>query len=269
MDKTFSLLTFNCFGGLNWTTPRRLLTLARELNASSPEVVCLQEVQTRAAQRLLARACTNYPAQLFVPGVRAPRGSLLTLARQSPLAPPTFTRYDTQGSWYTLTLMDRLTQKGALITSLTYAGLPILVVNTHLVANYGANWAQKSRAAHAQQLQLRQLATLIADLPTTALVLVAGDFNMPRGCWLYEEFLTLSGLQDPLAGDARPTYRPFPGVPSRYALPIDFIFLRPPSSLRVHPMLTLCFTDRLPLVGGGEGYLSDHIGVRITLQFDN
>ena len=269
MTTTFSLLTFNCFGGLSWTTPRRLLTLARELSHMTPEVVCLQEVQTRAAHRLLTRACISHPEQVFIPGLRAPRGSLLTLTRKSPLAPPTFTRYMEQGSWYTLTLMDRITQKGALITQLAYGGLPIIIVNTHLVANYGANWQPQSRAARAQQLQLQQLAALIAALPASALVLVAGDFNLPRGCWLYEEFLALSGLQDPLAGDARPTYRPFPGVPSRYALPIDYIFLRPPPALSVQTQLTFCFTERLPFVGGGQGYLSDHLGLCITLQFDN
>ncbi len=265
-DTTFSLLTFNCFGGLNWTTPRRLLTLARELERQAPEIVCLQEVQTQVAQRLLLHACTSHPQRAYVPGRRAPRGSLLTLAR-TPINAPAFARYDTQGAWYTPTLMDRLTQKGALVTSLHYAGRDVIVINTHLVANYGANWRPGSRAALDQQRQLRQLATLVHTLPAEALVLVAGDFNIPRGSWLYDEFLALSGAQDPLAGDLRPTYRPFPGIPARYARPIDFIFLRPPSDLNVQMEADLCFTDKLPLVGGGQSYLSDHLGVQVTLRW--
>jgi endonuclease/exonuclease/phosphatase family metal-dependent hydrolase len=96
---------------------------------------------------------------------------------------------------------------------------------------------------------------------------VAGDFNIPRGNWLYDEFLQLSGLYDPLAGDGRPTYRPFPGVPARYALPMDFIFVRPPPGLQVQAEADLHFTEKLALVGGRHGYLSDHLGVRITLRW--
>ncbi|MDQ3248986.1 MAG: endonuclease/exonuclease/phosphatase family protein [Chloroflexota bacterium] len=264
-ETSFSLLTFNCFGGLNWTTPRRLLALARELAQYEPTVACFQEVETHAARRLLLRACTSHPEQVFIPGRRAPLGSLLTLA-QTPLGTPQFVRYLNQGAWYSPTLMDRLTQKGALITQLQVGDVPVVMINTHLVANYGANWRPDSRAARDQQSQLRQLASLVRDQPPTALVLVAGDFNIPRGGWLYDEFLMLSGLHDPLAGDERPTYRPFPGVPARYALPIDFVFVRPPAHLPIQTEATLCFGERVALVGGGQSYLSDHLGVLVTLK---
>ena len=81
MKTIFSLLTFNCFGGLHWTTPRRLRALGQELDRLAPEVVCLQEVQTHAARRLLQRVCAGHPAHAYVPGRRAPLGSLFTLAR--------------------------------------------------------------------------------------------------------------------------------------------------------------------------------------------
>ena len=267
MKTTFSLLTFNCFGGLHWTTPRRLRALGQELDRLAPEVVCLQEVQTHAARRLLQRVCAGHPAHAYVLGRRAPLGSLLTLGR-APLSPPYFARYTTQGSWYTLTLMDRITQKGALVAQIWHEGVEIIVVNTHLVANYGANWRTESRAARAQQSQLHELAALVAALPATALVLVAGDFNIPRGSWLYEEFLQRSGLADPLAGDGRPTYRPLPGVPARYALPIDFVFVRAPSQLDLHTEPALYFTEKLALGGARPGYLSDHLGVRMTLRWE-
>jgi endonuclease/exonuclease/phosphatase family metal-dependent hydrolase len=265
-DTIFSLLTFNCFGGLSWTTPRRLRTLAQELDRSAAEIVCLQEVQTYAAQKLLTRTCTRHPEQAYIPGMRAPRGSLLTLAREK-LGLTQFTRYETQGPWHGPTLMDRITQKGALITQLEHAGVPVSVVNTHLVANYGANWRPENRVARDQQRQLQQLATLVRTQSPEALVLVAGDFNLPRGSWLYDEFLERSGLYDPLAGDIRPTYRPFPGVPARYALPIDFVFVRPPSALSVQVETEFYFTEKQSLVGGGRGYLSDHMALLVTLRW--
>ncbi len=262
----FSLVTFNCFGGLNWTTPRRLRSLARELQQIQPDVVCLQEVQSHWALRLLQQLTESRLAQAYLSGRTAPLGALLTLTQQSP-GKTSFTRYTNQGAWLGPTLMDQLTQKGMLLMQTEWAGQTVIVINTHLVANYWAKWQRGSRAAQEQQRQLHQLADLVQAQPTTALVLVAGDFNIPRGSWLYEEFLQRSGLTDPLAGDVRPTYRPFPGVPVHYALPIDFVFLRIPPGMNVQTTADLCFTETCAYVGGGQGYLSDHVGVQVTLNW--
>jgi endonuclease/exonuclease/phosphatase family metal-dependent hydrolase len=267
MNAAFSLLTFNCFGGLAPTTLRRLATLGRELDQRAYDVVCLQEVQSHAARRLLIRASTGYPAAAHAPALFAPRGALLTLAR-APLTQVRYTRYHIQGRWYTPTVMDVLTQKGVLATRLLHAGTPIVVLNTHLMANYGANWRPESRAVGEQRAQLLQLAELVREQPAEALVLVAGDFNIPRGGWLHAELLERAGLRDLLADDARPTYRPFPGVSLRYALALDFVLMRAPPGLQLEVEGDLCFAERLPLVGGGQGYLSDHIGVEVRLSWE-
>ncbi len=78
------------------------------------------------------------------------------------------------------------------------------------------------------------------SFPAEALVMLVGDFNLPRGSWLYEDFLAESGMEDTLAGDKRPTYRPLPGVPAHYALPIDFVFVRRPQNLPITCTSTLC-----------------------------
>jgi len=263
---TFSLLTFNCFGGSNWSVARRLPTVVRELERLAPHVVCLQEVQSPLALRLFTAASDHFGAHAFLPGLRFPFGALCTLA-QGPIGEHHFIRYRHGGRWLGLTAMDRLTRKGVLVTHLQRTPLPITVLNTHLLANYGANWQPTSTAAVAQQQQLHQLAEIVHKQPADTLVIVAGDFNIPRGCWLYEEFIERSGLTDPLAGDDRPTYRPFPGVPGRYALPIDFVFVRTPPGVSVETEARLRFGDQVPYVDGGKGYLSDHLGVQVTLQW--
>ena len=266
MPNTFSILTINCFGGLLWRVRQRLPTLRRELEQLAPDVVCLQEVQTSFTLRTLTRASAVFTAHAYQPGLHFPLGALCTLSQQA-FDEERFVRYDAQGRWLGPTIMDRMTRKGILITKLDYAGVPILVLNTHILANYGANWLEQSRAAHEQQRQLHQLADVVQEQPQDALVLVAGDFNIPRGSWLYDEFLERSGLGDPLAGDERPTYRPFPGVPERYALPIDFVFLRAPAGVRVETEATLQFGEQVDYTGGGTGYLSDHLGVQVTVEF--
>jgi endonuclease/exonuclease/phosphatase family metal-dependent hydrolase len=258
-------MTFNCFGGVSWRPRRRLLTLARELERAGPMIVCLQEVQTHAARRIIVGACGRYPTHAYAPGLQAPRGALLTLS-QAPLSQVSFLRYEAQGAWYGPTLMDRLTGKGALITRLDQRGLPIIVINTHLLANYGADWRQASPGAQDQQRQLAQLAAWVRQQPADSLVVLCGDFNLPRGSWLYAEFVAASGMLDVLADDPRPTYRPFPGVPARYALPLDFIFVRLPAGLPLTVKADLCLGERLALVGGGRDYLSDHLGVQVTIS---
>lgn len=267
MSFSFSCLTFNCFGGLHWNTPARLRTLARWLTHTQPDLVCLQEVQSYPALNLLLRLCTSHPYRAYAPGLHAPAGALLTLARQ-PLLAPHFTRYTSQGAWFSLTLLDRITQKGMLCTTLAQGAHPLIVINTHLLANYRGNWTENHLAAHQQQEQLQQLARLVQSQPPDSILLVMGDFNVPRGSWLYKEFLHESGLRDVLAGDERPTYRPFRSLPARFALPIDFVFVRTPPTLSVAIVADRCFAEPLPLVGGGVGYLSDHLGVQVTLQWE-
>ena len=108
-----------------------------------------------------------------------------------------------------------------------------------------------------------------SDFPTTrwTLVVAAGDFNFPRGSWLYDEFLAASGMIDPLAGDARPTVRAFPGVPARYAQPIDFALVRAPALPGLRIASELRFVEQVRF-SGRPRFLSDHVGVELRVGWD-
>src|SRR5258706_411019 len=231
----FSLVTLNCFGVPTPLTQRRLLALAHELNSDPVHVVCFQEVQSHIYRRLLLRACTLYFASAFYPFIHAPKGGLLTLS-QLPVESMKFIMYHARGLWYTPAVTDWILHKGILCTQVTLNGQTFYVLNTHLNANYRGNWQAYNHYTQQEHLQLRQLASIVRKLPMQAVIVVAGDFNIPRGSWLYDEFLQESGLTDPLAGDTRPTFRLPPGMPRRYAHPIDFTFVRTPplAGLEVH-----------------------------------
>lgn len=264
----FSLITLNCFGVPTPNTHHRLLTLARELDRQGADIVCLQEVQTHVYRRLLMRANERYPASAYEPFVHAPKGGLLTLA-QRPIEQQQFTLYRERGMWYTPAVMDWILHKGVLATHLTCDDLPIVVLNTHLVANYQGDWSERNRFARSEWAQLQQLAEIVAAQPAEALIVTCGDFNIPRGSWLYERFLDVSGMIDPLAGDTRWTYRALERLAQRFGLPIDFTFVRAPQLPGLQFKSDLIFRDRLPLLGGGEGYLSDHCGVALNLSWDS
>jgi endonuclease/exonuclease/phosphatase family metal-dependent hydrolase len=260
-----TLLTFNTFGIVNWDTAFRLNALVAQLNQVAPDIVCLQEIHRHSFRRMIATGALHYPTAIFEPMRIRPMGGLLTLAK-SPGAhavghPTRFNLYREQGPWYTLNVMDRMLRKGMLVTHHEHAGQPIVVINTHLIANYAADYDQTSGAARMQRAQLRQLAELVCEQPAGALVFAVGDFNIPRHSWLYEEFLERSGMEDTLSGDARPTYRPLPGVPGRYALPIDFVFVRRPAESIITFASSLIFDQRVPLVGRYKNFLSDHLAI--------
>jgi endonuclease/exonuclease/phosphatase (EEP) superfamily protein YafD len=155
-----------------------------------------------------------------------------------------------------------------LISSLHWGDVPVVVINTHILANYSGDWERRGVFTRMQEKQLRQLADTVASQPSNALVAVVGDFNLPRGSHLYHNFLYQTGLMDALAGDQRPTHRPPAGVPAHYSLPIDFVFLRVPANLSLQITGDLRFASKLNLTHKHQDYLSDHnaIEVKFTLS---
>lgn len=264
----FSLVTYNCFGAPTPRARRRLLALAHELNRRAESVVLLQEVQANIYRRLLIEASTGYPFSSYEPFIYAPKGGLLTLA-QLPIERREFILYRAREIVRPPAMMDWALHKGVLLVRTAVAGVPVVLLNTHLSANYSVNWNQGNHYARIEQAQLRQLAEIVHAQPAEALVVAAGDFNIPRGSWLYDEFLSESGMIDPLAGDQRPTHRPPAGLPARFARSIDFALLRLPELPNVSVHSDLCFTQPVPIGGARLGYLSDHDGIELRISWDS
>ena len=64
------------------------------------------------------------------------------------------------------------------------------------------------------------------------------------------------------------SYRPLPGVPSYFALPIDFVFVRAPQLPGFHIESQLAFSDKVELMDRRLGYLSDHLAIHTKLHWD-
>lgn len=264
-----TILTMNCLG-LPLPLPGvrgRLRALGAALANSNADVACLQEVGRWRYLPLLRSDEKRWPTAVATPHGYAPKGGLVTLTR-SPVERCDYHVFRERGSAASLHAAERYQGKGVLVTSLMIDTLPVVVLNTHLAANYAANWSYTNPYAKVERAQLRQVAEVVESLPHDALVIVAGDFNVPRHSWLYEELRAATGLIDPLAHDRTPTYRPLPGVPARAAQAIDHILVRMPPHLSCTLEARLCFTEQVVLAHGSEGFLSDHLGVRVTLCWD-
>ncbi len=264
-----TLMTMNCLG-LPVPVPglrRRLGALGRVLAATGSNLVCLQEVGRWRHLPLLRHDEATWPHVAALAYPYAPKGGLVTLSRL-PIVETNYYAFRERGRTASLHAAERYQGKGVLSTAMDVAGQRIVVLNTHLAANYSARWSYTNPYAKVERAQLHEIADLLRDVPTTAVVLVAGDFNVPRGSWLYDEFLLMTGLHDPLGTSTDPTYRPLAGLPARAEQALDHILVRAPGGLVLKAKAELCFRDPVWLAHGMSGYLSDHLGVRLALHWE-
>jgi endonuclease/exonuclease/phosphatase family metal-dependent hydrolase len=252
--KTFSLVSLNIFGLPLLAPPRRLRAIMREIEGSGASLACLQEVQTHAYLHTLRSACGTYEHHAFSRRTFSPEGGLLTLGR-TPFESVSFIPYRVQGPWWS---PERYLNKG-------------VVLNTHLHLNPYGNWESLNRVAQIELAQIRQLAEVVNDQPHDALVVVCGDFNFPRGCFLYDELIARTGLIDPLADDRRPTWRSPLDLAflRRFEVPYDLMLLRRPDWHGLRPRVEFCLDEKVHFEGRGAGYLSDHVGLKLSFHWED
>lgn len=262
------MLSMNCLGlpvplpGLR----RRLSALGKAIVESEADVACLQEVWRWRHIPLLRHEEGSWSHAVAVPHPYAPKGGLVTLSRL-PVVDTEYHVFQERGSVASLHATERHQAKGVLKTVVRLADQEVVILNTHLAANYTATWSYTNPYAKVERRQLRELAEIVRDIPSDTLVVVSGDFNVPRGSWLYHEFRTATDLIDPLSNSEEPTFRPPPGLPARAIQALDHIMVRAPQELAVELKAQLCFGDPVLLPHGTTGYLSDHLGVRLTVEW--
>ncbi|MGB8645309.1 MAG: endonuclease/exonuclease/phosphatase family protein [Anaerolineae bacterium] len=255
------LLTLNCYSlPFDRTTRPRLETIAQEVQALSLDVVCFQEVHLWRYARLLARSLPEYAHSASAPYLYTPRGGLLTLSRH-PIARQRFVLYEKRGRLHSPGFADWLLHKGILIAELTLPHTPVVIVNTHLLANYNADWSHGNHYARHQGAELEQLLHTLDEIERDRLVIVVGDFNIPTGTRLYGDFVRAAGLIDPLASSAQPTFRPPRFLPAHYALPLDHVLVRAPAGQLPEVSAQIVLARPVRLVNGIEAYLSDHSAI--------
>jgi endonuclease/exonuclease/phosphatase family metal-dependent hydrolase len=263
----FSLLSLNTFGlplFLGW---RRLGRLMRQLDHYPASAICLQEIQQNSYVPLLLAGLPDYRHHAFELNWFAPKGGLFTAARV-PLSHSHFTAYQNRGHPLSAGFADWALNKGVLLSQLEIAGHSIVLMNTHLHANYTGNWTRDHPMARIQLDQVMHLAEMVRSQPADALVIVCGDFNFPRGTWLYQALLENSGLTDPLAQDPRPTYRPFPLLPGKWSLPIDFVLVRRPAQLQPELRADIIQIEDPEHSLRVRRFLTDHNALTLSIRWD-
>lgn len=263
----FSLLSLNTFGLPLYLGWERLGRLADQLNRVPVTAICLQEIQQNAYTHLIQRGLTFYPHAVFERHRYAPKGGLAIYSRL-PFAAQRFEVYHDRGPWHSISFADWALYKGFQSVHYEVEGMSIIVLNTHMNANYGGVWHHTNRLTRILHRQVQQLNQAIHSLPEDALVIICGDLNFPRNSYLYEELIAHNNLFDPLLEDQRPTYRPFPLAPSRWKTSLDYVLVRHSARLECDIQADLIpiedSTKPLPF----QRFLTDHNALVLRASWD-
>jgi endonuclease/exonuclease/phosphatase family metal-dependent hydrolase len=144
----------------------------------------------------------------------------------------------------------------------------VVVVNTHMLANYDEDWTTGNRFVTEQRKDLAQLAEAVRRLDRESLVIVAGDFNVPMTNPLFVEFTSRCDLRSAFgpAPDAAPaTIRQ--ARPDRPALTIDNVLFRAPAGSSFQATARLRFEEPVMLTSGRQTVASDHLAVEAEFVF--
>jgi len=254
----FSLLSLNTFGLPLFLGLGRLMRLTRQLDRFPASVLCFQEIQQNAYVPFLKRGLPDYPHQAFETSTFAPKGGLFTAARM-PMQTSQFIAYENRGRLFSAGFADWVLNKGVLVSEFMIESHRVVIMNTHLHANYAGHWDPDDRMSLIQRDQVLHLAAMVNEQAPDALVIVCGDFNFPRNTFLYDALLGASTLRDPLAEDPRPTYRPFPLLPSeKWSIPIDFCLVRVPDASTVQLRADIVEVSDESRKFAPQRFLTDH-----------
>jgi endonuclease/exonuclease/phosphatase family metal-dependent hydrolase len=260
---TLRILTFNCL--YHGAARQRLDAIGPLLNASSLDIVCLQEVTRQRNVRLLESHLRTYQPAAFKPYSVAVAGGLVTFSRHR-IQRTSYEVFRGRGPHWTLAWADRLLRKGFLTSWLQFEALSLVVINTHLVANYDEDWSPGNRFVREQRSDLEQLALAIDRLDRESLVVVAGDFNVPAENPMLVEFMARCGLRDtfsPAGGQRAPTFRQT--RPDRPVQALDHVLYRPIPGAHAQVTARLRFEEPVAVAGRGLAFASDHLAVEAEI----
>lgn len=260
--QSFSLLSLNAFGIPFFLSYWRIMRLVAELNRLDPTVLCLQEIQQNAYVPLLKDGLAGYSHLAFSPNRFAPKGGLVTAARGGSSE---FHPFPHRGKWLSIGFADWALNKGVLVTELEIEGWLVVVMNTHLQANYLGDWALTNTQTQIQLEQVKFLAELARSQPAEAWVFACGDFNFPRRTPPYDLLMAESGLTDALTGDPRPTYQPFPLVPSKWEMSLDYFFYRMPAGETIQVRADILPIENAAGSSAFGRFLTDHCALVLNI----
>jgi exonuclease III len=250
--------------------PSRLAPLADratrfggELDASTVDVVNLQEVWTRPTLAVIRRYLPSYRHVAWRRGLTGqPAGGLVTFSRV-PVGAVSYTsfagiRAGAGGLRFRLGRAVNSMLQGVLVVELP--DLRAVVTNTHLSANHDGDWSAGNRYHPFQRAQLERVHAVVRRV-AAPLTVLTGDFNIAGDGPLYPLIVGEAGWRDPFRATDPATYHAEFLPPGAVGHRIDYLLVAGDPDR--YPILDseVLFAEPLVLPDGGRMYVSDHVGL--------
>ncbi|OGR96200.1 MAG: hypothetical protein A2V88_02520 [Elusimicrobia bacterium RBG_16_66_12] len=261
------ILTYNCCALplLTGDIGRRLTLAAESILGLDPELILLQEIFLTEQFAAVRSGLPRWPHAAWERRSFSRVAGGLCLLSKRPIRRWGFVSFAVQGPAWRFSALTRLSPKGFLWAE--FEAPAVLVVHTHLVADYRIGLEGRNPYPQAQAAQLGQIEAHLRPHGGAAPMVVAGDLNMKPDAPALRRFLDILRLSDAMGQAAPPSvieepyYRlPFFGAPNRR---FDYVLFR---GLADRATAEYVLRER-PLTRGGRGItLSDHLGVLAELH---
>ncbi len=259
------LFSFDTFHGFLISTNifQRMNKIGELLQKEDADIIMLQEVHTYFILNILKKKLSTHPYVAYKRFLYGPKGGLVIFSKH-PIEKTEYTDYKTRGSLFNKSFVAHIIQNGVLSCKLKNMSLSIL--NTYMTPNMDYDHSKANRYAHYSEAQIRQLAIMMKTAAAKGdTVLTCGDFNTDKNSYSYTIFLDLSEATDVFAQETIPTkHQEF--YPSHVKVDrLDHMFLSTKKKILETKHI---FTKKVPLANGTTAYLSDHMALEATIQFD-
>lgn len=240
----------------------RYRVIAEYFNSSDVDVLNFQEIISYAHLSLMQKHLKYFPYSAYKRSYFGPRGGLVTFSR-TPITLIDFQDFHKSFYPFDRSMVEAFITKGMLVSKTDNNDL---FLNTHLATTHDENWTENGKYFTFMRRQIGEFHAYIEYISkkySSSQMIVSGDFNISRESVLYDELMSLNGLQDVFSDNHLPTYhKPFVRFGDPYC--IDYIFTYG-KKLPVDNQRYI-FTDRVVLNSKRVDYASDHVGLQISAQ---
>lgn len=264
---TMSVFSFDSIHGFiqSWNPIARQKKIAQILKSENPDIITLQEVHTYYVLNLF-RKKLNYPFVAYKKYIYGPRGGLVTFSKY-PIEQTDYINFKKRGNLSNSSFIAHVIKNGVLVVRLK--DTPITILNVHATPNLDHDDSKNNRFIKYIEAQLEQIAGLVKDLVSKDQnIILAGDLNVAKNSYSYENFVSTSGMIDVFEDFDTPTQHQEYLQKNKHVKRIDYVFIKDTSAKMNIISKQHLFTEKFVLENNKKRYLSDHIGLKTAISLD-
>ncbi len=237
-------------------------TVAHFFDNSNVDIIYFQEVFSYFHLNIIKKALRTYPFCMYRKSFIGPSGGLVIFSKFV-LTDITYFKFSSKNTPI-LSLPELILQKGVLSARLKKFGIDL--VNSHFSAVLDKKWDSNGTYYRKITGEIETFQNVVNN-SYSKLVVASGDFNIKKSSDLYFRLINIKNLLNPFQKDSRPTMHPKFNA-GKEGNCIDYIFIIGNKKKYKVIQKQFLFSDKIRLANRELGYISDHMGLQITIQLN-